>query len=156
THNNAPEENVQWSPDGRTVSYLAPSDTAWDLAEQKIWLVPASGGTPTRLLNGFNGAIRQYTGAPDGRSIVFAAQTRARGAAYRIAVPSGAIAKITSGDWSGAMESVSADASRGVAIVSAPAQPAEVTLIDLASGKLTPVTHTNPRVSDFALAQFRA
>jgi dipeptidyl aminopeptidase/acylaminoacyl peptidase len=101
THNNAPEENVQWSPDGRTLSYLAPSDTSWELAEDKIWLVPASGGAPKRLLNGFNGGIRQYAWAPDGKSIVFGAQTRARGAAYRISVPAGALATIASGDWSG-------------------------------------------------------
>src|SRR5712691_1943704 len=32
THNNAPEQNVQWSPEGKVLSYLAPSDTSWDLA----------------------------------------------------------------------------------------------------------------------------
>src|SRR5262249_45195588 len=60
THNNAPEQNVQWSPDGRLLSYLAPSDTSWELAEEKIWIVPAAGGTPKRLVNDFNGGIRQY------------------------------------------------------------------------------------------------
>ena len=156
THNNAPEQNVQWSPDSRTISYLAPSDAVWDLAEEKIWLVPASGGPSSRLLNGFNGAVRQYTWAPDGKSIVFSAQTRARGAAYRIAVPTGTVTKLVSGDWSGGMESVSADTSRGVAVVSAPARPPEVTLIDLASGTLTPITHANTRATDLALSQFRA
>ena len=60
------------------------------------------------------------------------------------------------GDWAGRMESVSADGTRGVAIVSSPSTPGEVTVIDLASGKATPVTHANPQVATFALSQFRA
>jgi dipeptidyl aminopeptidase/acylaminoacyl peptidase len=159
THNNAPEQNVQWSPDGRTLSYLAPSDTSWELAEAKLWLVDMSAAsasrTPRRLLGDFNGSVRQYAWAPDGRSIVFGAQSRARGAAYRVAVPGGAVTTIAGGEWSGAVESISADGARGAAIVSRPDAPGEVTIVDLGSGKLSTVTHTNPKVAEIALAQFR-
>ena len=126
THNNAPEQNVQWSPDGRLLSYLAPSDASWELAEQKIWIVPATGGTPRRLLNGFAGSLRQYTWARDSQSITFGATSRGRGAAYRVAVPSGTVTRLAGGDWSGAMESISSDGSIGAAVVSAPATPAEI------------------------------
>jgi dipeptidyl aminopeptidase/acylaminoacyl peptidase len=155
TKNNAPEENVQWSPDGRTLSYLAPSDTSWELAEDKLWLVPAGGGAPVRLMNGFNGAIRQYAWAPDGRSIVFGAQARARGAVYRVAVPGGAVTKVGSGEFSGAMESVSAAATRGAAVISSPSMPANVNLIDLSTGSFTRITDVNPQASQFILAQFK-
>src|SRR5262249_21392154 len=37
THNQAPEQSVKWAPDGRMLSYLAPSDSSWDLAEGKLW-----------------------------------------------------------------------------------------------------------------------
>lgn len=155
TKNNAPEQNVQWSPDGKTLSFLAPSDASWELAEEKLWLVPATGGAPTRLLNGFNGALRQYAWAPDGKSIVFGAQTRARGATYRISVPAGAVTKIASGEYSGSMESFSADAMRGAAVISSPAAPAEVNVINLTTGTVTPVTKANPQAAEFALAQFK-
>ena len=156
THNNAPEQNVQWSPDGKTLSFLAPSDTSWELAEEKLWLVPASGGAPVRLLNGFNGALRQYAWTPDGKSIVFGAQTRGRGAAYRIAVPSGTVAKIASGDYSGAVESFAADGSRAAAVISSPSAPGEVSIVDLGSGAIATVTKANPKAPEFALAQFKA
>src|SRR6185503_16059564 len=72
THNNAPEQNVQWSPEGKVLSYLAPSDTSWDLAEDKLWVVPAEGGgEPRKLTGSFNGAIGQYAWTADGRSIVY-------------------------------------------------------------------------------------
>jgi dipeptidyl aminopeptidase/acylaminoacyl peptidase len=157
THNNAPEQNVQWSPEGKLLAYLAPSDTSWELAEEKLWVVPAEGGGDPRKLSGsFNGAIGQYTWNADGQSIVFGANTRARSAVYKINVATGAITSIARGDWSGRMESISADGKRGVAVVSTPTTPGEVELIDLTTGKLTPITHANPKFGDFGLSQFKA
>jgi dipeptidyl aminopeptidase/acylaminoacyl peptidase len=157
THNNAPEQNVQWSPEGKMLSYLAPSDTSWDLAEEKLWVVPAEGGgEPRKLAASFNGAIGQYAWTADGQSILYGAQARARGAVYKVTVATGATTTIAKGDWSGRMESVSADGRRGVAVVSTPGAPGDVHLIDLTTGKLTPVTNVNPKVAEFSLAQFKA
>ncbi len=156
TKNNAPEQNVQWSPEGKMLSYLAPSDTAWDLAEEKLWVVPAEGGGEPRKLTGtFNGAIGQYAWAADGQSIVFGASSRARGAVYKVAVANGSVSPIAGGNWAGRMESVSTDGTRGVAVISAPDTPGEVHLIDLGSGKTTAITHANAKASGFALAQFK-
>ncbi len=156
THNNAPEQSVQWSPDGTLLSFLAPSDASWELAEQKLWIVPATGGASKRLLNGFAGSLRQYTWARDSQSIVFAAAAHGRGAAYRMAVPSGAVTKLAGGEWSGVMESVSADAQFGAAVVSSPDAPAEVHIVDLRSGTVKPVTHVNSAsVQALALSQFK-
>src|SRR5205807_1856838 len=69
THNNTPEANVQWSPEGKMLSYLAPSDTTWDLAEDKLWLIPSEGGQPRKLTATFNGDIGQYSWSSDGQSI---------------------------------------------------------------------------------------
>lgn len=156
THNSAPEQNVRWSPDGKLLSYLAPSDTSWELAEQKIWIVPAAGGAPKRLLNGFAGSLRQYAWARDSQSIVFGATTRGRGAAFRVAVPSGTVTRLAGGEWAGAMESVSADGRLGAAIVSSPGTAAEVHVIDLQGGSTRPVTHLNSVATQtVAVSQFR-
>lgn len=157
THNKAPEQNVQWSPEGKLLSYLAPSDTAWELAEEKLWVMPSEGGPARSLTPKFQGAIAQYAWSPDGQSIVFGAHARARGAAYRVKVSDGSITALTkNGDWAGRMESVSADGTRGAAIVSSPTTAGEVTVVDLVSGALTPVTHANPQVAGFALSRFKA
>ena len=157
THNNAPETSVQWSPEGKMLSYLAPSDTAWDLAEDKLWLIPSEGGQPRKLTAAFNGDIGRYSWSSDGQSIVFGAVVRARGAAYRVNIATGAVSSIAQpGDWAGRMESVSADGKRGAAVISRPDRPADVHVIDLATGAATAVTHVNPRAGEFALAQFRA
>jgi dipeptidyl aminopeptidase/acylaminoacyl peptidase len=156
THNNAPEQDVQWSPEGKVLSYLAPSDSSWDLAEDKLWVVPAEGGgEPRKVSATYDGAIGQYSWAADGQSILFGANARARSGVFRMAVANGAVTPISRGDWAGRMESVSADGRRGAAVMSSPASPAEVHLIDLTTGKTTPITRANAKAADFALAQFK-
>jgi len=156
TKNNAPETGIQWSPEGRMLSYLAPSDASWELAEEKLWVIPAEGGDPRKLTGTFSGNIGQYAWSPDGQSIVFGASVRARGAAYRVNVATGAVTTLAGGEWAGRMESVSTDGKRGVAVVSKPDQPGEVNLIDLTTGNLTPITRVNTNTGEFALSQFRA
>jgi dipeptidyl aminopeptidase/acylaminoacyl peptidase len=157
TRNNAPEQNVQWSPEGKLLSFLAPSDTSWELAEDKLWVVPAEGGgEPRKLSATFDAAIGQYSWAADGQSILFGANARARSAAFKIAVATGAVTRIAGGDWSGRMESVSADGRRGVAVMSTPTTPAEVHLIDLTTGRTTPITRVNANAAELGLAQFKA
>ena len=156
THNQAPEQRVQWSPDGRTVSYLAPSDATWDLAEEKLWVVPVTGGTPRRLTGDFKGNIGDYFWTADGRAIVFGATARARGGVFRLDVTGGTISTIAAGDWHGVLSSMTATAARGALVVSTPSAPSEVTIIDLASGRLTPLTHVGAAAGAFALSQFRA
>src|SRR5581483_12084155 len=141
----------------KLLSFLAPSDADWELAEEKLWLVPSEGGPARSLTPRFDGAIGQYAWSTAGQSIVFGAAVRGRGAAYRLKVSDGSIAPLTrNGDWAGRVESVSADGARGVAVVSTPTTPGDVTVVDLATGRLTPVTHANPQVTGFALSQFKA
>jgi dipeptidyl aminopeptidase/acylaminoacyl peptidase len=156
THNNAPEQNVQWSPNGRLLSYLAPSNAAWDLAEEKLWVVPAEGGEPRVLTATFAGAIGPYAWTPDGQAIVAGASVRGRGATIRVDVGDGSVKTLVSGDWSGRVESFSADGSRGAAVVSKPSSPGDVDLVDLTTGSMTALTHANPNLDSYSLSQFRA
>ncbi len=156
THNNAPERNVQWSTDGRTLAYLAPGNAGWDLAEEKLWVVPASGGTPASLTAGFKGSISQYAWAPGDQAIVFGAAIRGRGGLFRVTVAGGVVSTVATGDWSGRAESFSADARRGALVVSTATEPPDVQVVDLTTGRLSGVTHANPDMARFALAQMRS
>ena len=51
---------------------------------------------------------------------MFGANARARGGVFKLSVATGAVVPIARGDWSGRMESVSADGTRGVAVISMP------------------------------------
>jgi len=138
------------------VTFTAPSDREWELAEDKLWAVPAGGGPPRRLTAAVTGAFRSYYWAPDNRTIYFASVWRARGAFYRLDVRSGAVGKLASGDWIANLDSVTADLTRAAAVVSSPADPGDVHLVDLDDGALTRVTRLNPQVDTLQLATFKS
>ncbi len=154
TSNQAPESDVRWSPDGQLVSFTAPSDHTWDLAEARLWVVPAAGG-PQRQLARFDGSIRAYYWRPDGRTIVFAASKNARSGLYELQVASGDVRTITAGDWTASLDSVSRDLSRGAGVLGTPTEPGDVHVWNLATGAATRVTTANPQVAGLELADFR-
>ena len=156
TKNEAPEGRVAWSPDGALITYIAPSDKAWELASDRLWVVPASGGAPKRVSSEFDGEVAAYFWAPDGKSIYVGGTRRARGGVFQIDAASGRVRTVTSGDWNGTMESMSADRRRGALVSSTPASPADVMIVDAPSGQLTRVTQANPNAAAFATSQFRA
>jgi dipeptidyl aminopeptidase/acylaminoacyl peptidase len=156
TKNEAPEGRVAWSPDGTRVTYIAPSDKSWELASDRLWIVPVSGGPPKRVSGQFDGDIGAYFWAPDGKSIYVGGMQRARGGVFQIDATSGAVRTVTTGDWNGTMESMSSDRRRGVLVSSAPAAPPDVMVVDATSGQLTRVTNANPQASAFQTSQFRA
>jgi Tol biopolymer transport system component/tRNA A-37 threonylcarbamoyl transferase component Bud32 len=60
----------RFSPDGRFIAYSEGTPGSWGPGSAKIYVVPASGGSPRQLIPKF-GNVREPIWAPDGRSIIF-------------------------------------------------------------------------------------
>ena len=156
TSNEAPERRLAWSPDGSLVTFLAPSDRSWELATDRLSVVPANGGAPRRVSAEFDGEVSAYFWAPDGRSIYVGGMKRARSGIFQIDAATGKVRTVLSGDWNGTMESMTADRRRGVFVSSMPDKPGNVALIDLVEGSARLVTNANPQAAEFEISQFRA
>jgi dipeptidyl aminopeptidase/acylaminoacyl peptidase len=156
TKNQAPEGDAQFSPDGKTVSFTAPSDAGWELATSKLFLVPASGGRPEQITTDYTGAIGDYYWAKDGRSIIFGGMRNGRGGAYRLSLAGGKVDTIVTGDFTGGMDSVSADHRYAAGVISTPSRPGEIGVLDMTTGQSKLITDVNPKVRGLELADFRA
>lgn len=156
TKNHAPESDARFSPDGKTVSFTAPSDTTWELATDKLFLVPAGGGKPEQITTTYQGAIGDYYWSKDGRSILFGGMRNGRGGAYRLTLAGGTVETIVTGDWVGGMDSLSADGRYAVGVINTPSRPGEIGVLDLTTGTSSLITDMNPKVRELELADFRA
>ena len=112
TDNEAPESSVQWAPNGTHVAYSAASDGAWELRQNKIWVVHVDSREPRVVTGEFEGRIGDFWWTPDSRHILFSGLHRTNTNLYRANVASGAIEQVTDVEGTLAVESVSADRTR--------------------------------------------
>ncbi|MGE3276223.1 MAG: prolyl oligopeptidase family serine peptidase [Vicinamibacterales bacterium] len=155
TTNEAPESGLDWVPDGSAVSYLTGSTAGWELAQEQLYVQPAGGGTPRAVSARFPGDIRDYFWDGAGSTVVLSGVERGRGVLVRLDVASGAVTRIAGGDDSLAVSS--ADKRRAVAAGTwqSPSAPADVVVVDLATGRRTSVTDANPAFKGVETATMR-
>jgi dipeptidyl aminopeptidase/acylaminoacyl peptidase len=156
TKNEAPENNVAFTPDGKAVTYVAPHDKTWELAQGNLYIHPLEGsGPPTILSAKFPGDIGQYFWHPSGKTIVMSANVRGRGGVYELDLTTGAARPVAAGDLSLSVSSVSKDFTRLAGTRSQPATPGEIAVVDAKTGQATAVTDANPFFKQVEVAQMR-
>jgi dipeptidyl aminopeptidase/acylaminoacyl peptidase len=156
TKNQAPESDPRWSPDGRWIAFQAPADTTWELAQEKLWVAPASGGSPRRISDTYAGTIGEFAWLPDGQSIAFSGTRNGRGGVYLLDVHKGALKTLATGDWIANMDSVSAAGRLSAGVPTSPTTTGDVHVMDMSTGDTRRVTTVNPHVAALQFAQFRA
>ena len=151
TDNRVPEGGVDLSPDGRTVLFTASANEQFDLYyNDKIFLVPAAGGTARVLLPQFAGSVERAEWSRDGSAIYFTANLGVHNEVLKVDVASRAVTTLTSGEHSLGGWSVSEAHGRHVFTRNTAQHPAEIFAAPLAGGTLTRVTS----VHDEAVRRF--
>ena len=156
TKNDAPESGVKWTPDGKAVTYIAPHDKTWELAQGNLYIHPLEGGgSPTVLSAKFEGDIGRYFWHPSARTILMSATLRGRGGVFELDLSTGRARPLASGDVSLSISSASQDLTRFAGTRSLPAEPGEIAVFDLARGQTAAVTDANPWFKQVQVAQMR-
>jgi dipeptidyl aminopeptidase/acylaminoacyl peptidase len=157
--NFGPDGTPRYSPDGRTIAYLAEPVTA----------PPIGDGTPpgtigqshvmlydvaARTTRDATGELRVDPGAPswspDGRRLLFTAGDRAYVNAYELDLASGRATALTSRRTL-QLGTFSADGARVAFTMDSPTSPAEVFVADARFTTPVKLTDVNPQAKDFAL-----
>jgi dipeptidyl aminopeptidase/acylaminoacyl peptidase len=175
TTNDRGETNIEWSPDGKTVSYLSSSDNYPSIGPSRIHLltinrVTFSGGQsntvtgflakskPQVLLPQFEGYIRDHQWSRDGRFIYFSADIATSRRISRMS-PDGS--RLESFGISGKLDgslTLSASSEKAAYLEEGPEHPADVysaSTNEVFGNRATTrqLTHMNLRAKDFALGQ---
>lgn len=87
--NRGPDTSPRWSPDGKTLAIVSndrPGNTQW---YSKLYLFPASGGTPKVLLKDFDLNVGTPIWAPDGRIVYWSTGQGTKVALFGVDVTTG-------------------------------------------------------------------
>ena len=160
TDNDAPESQLAWSPDGRSISFAAPDLESWELDQGNLYVHHLPSGETRQLLAEFDPDLRSYDWHPGGRAIDFTALNRTDAHLYRVNVRSGEVEQLT--DETGITGAASWNATHDVAAFahSSPTAPGNIWLADFrdagtradASTRLR-LTDANPELAEIDLVE---
>jgi TolB protein len=123
-----------WSPDGRSLALTLTRDGV-----SQIYLISASGGEPRRLTQS-QSIDTEPTFAPDGSAIYFVSDRGGAPQIYRMPASGGAVQRITFNGNYNVSPAISPDG-RWLAYISR-SGGFQLQLMELATGKVTPLTET--------------
>ena len=156
TDNDAPESQLAWSPDGRSITFGAPDLEHWELDQGNLYRYHVPTGRVRQLLADFEADLRSYEWHPGGRAIDFTALDRTDAHLYRLDVASGEVEQLTSA--TGVTGVASWNATHDVAVFeySSPTAPGEIWLTDFRddpNGVRAQLTEANPQLAEIDLSE---
>ncbi len=98
THNDIQEIDPEIAPDGRDVLFVANANARLEsYYSGGVFVVPATGGPPRRLMPGFTYDVQRASWAPDGRAIFLAADMGVHTEIFRLDPDAAAPERLTDG-----------------------------------------------------------
>jgi dipeptidyl aminopeptidase/acylaminoacyl peptidase len=131
TDNRIAESRAELSPDGSRILFVANSNQEFEFYyNDKLFLMPASGGAPTVLLPELPHEVNAASWSADGRSIFFLANTGVRQELFEVEVASRRVTQLTRGDHTVSSWSYEPAVRRHAFIISTPTDGGEVWTLD--------------------------
>jgi dipeptidyl aminopeptidase/acylaminoacyl peptidase len=157
TNNQVAETMLSFSPDSRWLAFVAPDEFTY-MRNQRIYLLPAQGGTVRKIATDFDGDTTIGFWSDDGRTIYFTEGVGVTMNLYAISLETGRVTPLTS--ERGVVQSVSRDEDSGLLILTYtdPQNPPDlyaVTLADVGSpARWIRLTKANPQIEEIALGDY--
>ena len=125
-----PETNPTLSPDNATVAFTASANATFDIYyNDKVFLVPAAGGTPRLILPNATFEVQSVAWATDGKSLFLSANMGVHNELVRVDVASQQVTPLTKGDHTIANWRYSDTAKVHVFTRNTPTRGSEVTVL---------------------------
>ena len=142
TTSRANDHSPAFSPDGRTIAYLAMATPGFEADRTQLMLLDRTTGGRRSLTTAWDVSVQSVAWTPDGRSLLVEVEERGTHPIYRLDAASGARALVVAGGQNGAMQ-VAPDGRTLVFLRQSATQPPEIYAVGLDGRGLRPVTSIN-------------
>jgi dipeptidyl aminopeptidase/acylaminoacyl peptidase len=142
TQNGLPETGASVSPDDSSVLFLSKTNEKFETYfNQKMFVVPAAGGSPKLLLPQLKYDVEKAEWSGDGKAIYFTANTGVRSQLFRVAAESNKPEQITEGDSAIRAWQFESSSHRHVLTLDQAANPGDVWIADEANPRPRKITN---------------
>jgi dipeptidyl aminopeptidase/acylaminoacyl peptidase len=142
TDSRANDHSPAFSPDGRTIAYLAMATPGFEADRTQLILLDRGTGSRRSLTANWDVSVQSLAWTPDGRSLLVEIEERGTHPVYRIDVASGARSLVVAGGQNGALR-VTPDGRTLVFLRQSATQPPEIYAVGLDGQGLRAVTTVN-------------
>ncbi|MEO8450162.1 MAG: S9 family peptidase [Gemmatimonadota bacterium] len=158
TKNSVTESGASLSPDNSQVLFLSGTNDRFEpYFNEKLFLVPAAGGAPRRLLGEMQHAIVAACWSNDGKAIFVLANTGVRSELFRVDPTTGKSDQLTSGDHEVRDWRYQPATGQHVFAIDEPSNPGDIWVLGSAAATPVRVTHVFDYVArDFKLPRQEA
>ena len=141
--------SARWSRDGKSIAYLSASG---EVSQTDLFIVATDGGTPRKLMDGFDLNAAEPVWSPDDKAIYFSSADHEAQKVFAADVASGAVRPVAAKPEVIQLADISAN---GVAVGtrSDPTHPDDVFRSDLNFNSIEPLTNQNAWLADYALGE---
>jgi dipeptidyl aminopeptidase/acylaminoacyl peptidase len=155
TRGGGAENQPQFSPDGRWISYLAHEGEV-TVGPESIHIVPAAGGEARQLANNYEGYISAYRWVYDSQRIVFLAASGVNTNLYSLNTRDASPTLMTRNEGVTSGFSMTPDGMNIAYVHENPRMPTEVALLNARNMIPILLTRLNPQVESLTLGQVEA
>lgn len=142
TASRANDIDPKYSPDGRFLAYRAMARPGFEADKLDLILYDRQKKTSSNLTEKLDYSLSEYHWAPDGKSLYFLGEDKARTSLFRLTIPGGKIEKILEGHYLSSLR-ISPDGRTIYALKQAINSPNDLYAFDLTSKKLKRLTEVN-------------
>ena len=153
TSNPGPDAQARWSPDGKSIAYVASPDPGVWAPKTDLMVAPAEGGAPRNLTADYHDSVSGIEWSPDGRSIYTAGAVGVYGQVLRVPAAGGMPEPVFERPGGYSAFDLSSDG-RMLAFNYEDAKSPEDLWVATSSGKEPKrMTDLNPQVKEYNLAE---
>ncbi len=146
-----PEDSPRWSPDGKWIAYTgAPEFT---VGRTELYVIPAAGGTPRSLTEGFDLTAGTPVWSPDGKTIYFNTPTRQAIEVFAADVASGSVRQVTRFGGIITVDQIRADGRAVFGSITGANAPGQLYRADIGFANVERLTDHNAWIQDYALGE---
>lgn len=142
------EGHPVWSPDGKSIAYLANHRYHWVVTSDLMLISPA-GGQPRNLTTEFGESVKEFVFSADGSRLLFSAGAGVANRFYSADIRDGAVKALTTGDSVYAQLDLSSDGKTAAFLWQNSITPPDVYVAPLDTFERVRVSRANPELDDW-------